>query len=167
MWKPSHTGPIAPSSLLEPSRPVPPAPVFEATGRAPVATSDESTIGKGLLIKGEITGSESLFIDGKVEGSINLPGDRVTVGGNGRVSANINVHEIVVLGKVRGNVSATDRVDIRAEGSLSGDICAARISIEDGAYFKGSIDIRKPEVKPPGPEIASPATPEPTKLGKA
>lgn len=167
IWKPSHTGSISPSSLPEPSRPVPPAPVFESAGRAPVTASDESTIGKGLLIKGEITGSESLFIDGKVEGSINLPGDRVTVGGNGRVTANINVLEIVVLGKVDGNVSAADRVDIRAEGSLSGDICAARISIEDGAYFKGSIDIRKPEAKPPGPGVTATVTPEPPKPDQA
>jgi cytoskeletal protein CcmA (bactofilin family) len=103
-----------------------------------------------LFIKGEINGSESLFIDGKVEGSVNLPGNRVTIGRNGQVAANINAREIVVLGKVRGNVSATDRVDIRAEGSLSGDVAAARISIEDGAFFKGGIDIRKPEGKAAG-----------------
>jgi cytoskeletal protein CcmA (bactofilin family) len=97
-----------------------------------------------------IKGSESLFIDGKVEGSVNLPGNRVTIGRNGQVAANINAREIVVLGKVRGNVSATDRVDIRAEGSLSGDVAAARISIEDGAFFKGGIDIRKPDAKSGG-----------------
>jgi cytoskeletal protein CcmA (bactofilin family) len=72
----------------------------------------------------------------------------VTVGRNGQVAASITAREIVVLGKVRGNVTATDRVDIRAEGSLSGDVSAARISIEDGAFFKGGIDIRKPEGKP-------------------
>ena len=98
MWKPSQTRLIAPSSLPESPRPVPPAPEFEAADRAPVPTSDESTIGKDLLIKGEITGSASLFIDGKVEDVINLPGGRVTVGGNSRVTANINVREIVVLG---------------------------------------------------------------------
>ena len=113
------------------------------------APGDQATIGKGLFIKGEINGSESLYIDGKVEGSINLPGNRVTVGRNGQVSASITAREIVVLGKVRGNMTATDRVDIRAEGSLSGDVSAARISIEDGAFFKGGIDIRKPESKPP------------------
>jgi cytoskeletal protein CcmA (bactofilin family) len=70
------------------------------------------------------------------------------VGRNGQVSASITAREIVVLGKIRGNVSATDRVDIRAEGALTGDVSAARISIEDGAFFKGGIDIRKPEAKP-------------------
>src|SRR4029078_1853862 len=89
----------------------------------------------------------SLYIDGRVEGSINLPGNCVTVGRNGVVSANIAAREIVVLGKVRGNITPSDRVDIRADGSLTGDIVAQRISIEDGAYFKGGIDIRKPGQK--------------------
>jgi cytoskeletal protein CcmA (bactofilin family) len=149
MWKPSQSGPIAPSSTPEPIRPAPPAPAYEPpVNRAPAAaTGEQATIGKGLFIKGEINGSESLFVDGKVEGSINLPGNRVTVGRNGQVSANITAREIVVLGKVRGNMTATDRVDIRAEGSLNGDVAAARISIEDGAFFKGGIDIRKPDAK--------------------
>lgn len=114
-----------------------------------MATAEQATIGKGLSIKGEITGSESLFIDGKVEGSINLPGNRVTVGRNGQVAANVTAREVVILGKIRGNVNASDRVDIRAEGALSGDVAAARISIEDGAYFKGGIDIRKAETAKP------------------
>jgi cytoskeletal protein CcmA (bactofilin family) len=82
-----------------------------------------------------------------VEGSVNLPGHRVTVGRNGQVQANINAKEVVVLGKVKGNVTASDRVDIRNEGSLGGDVVCQRISIEDGAWFKGSIDIRKPGQK--------------------
>jgi cytoskeletal protein CcmA (bactofilin family) len=107
------------------------------------STSDQATIGKSLVIKGEVTGSESLYIDGRVEGSINLSGNRVTIGRNGVVAANISAREIVVLGKVRGNLTASDRVDIRSDGSLTGDVVAARISIEDGAFFKGGIDIRK------------------------
>jgi cytoskeletal protein CcmA (bactofilin family) len=99
-------------------------------------TADQATIGKSLVIKGEVTGSESLYIDGRVEGSINLAGNRVTIGRNGVVAANINAREIVVLGKVRGNLT-------RSDGSLTGDVVAARISIEDGAFFKGGIDIRK------------------------
>jgi cytoskeletal protein CcmA (bactofilin family) len=149
MWKPSQTGTINSNPTPEPPRTAPPAPVFETANRAPVpAPGDQATIGKGLFIKGEINGTESLYIDGKVEGSINLPGNRVTVGRNGQVAASITAREIVVLGKVRGNMTATDRVDIRAEGSLSGDVTAARISIEDGAFFKGGIDIRKADGKP-------------------
>jgi len=152
MWKPNQTGPTAPAPIPEPpTPPIPtPPPVVEPVNRAPISAGDQATIGKGLLVKGEITGSESLYIDGKVEGSINLPGNRVTVGRNGQVAASIIAREIVVLGKIRGNVSASDRVDIRAEGSLSGDVAAARISIEDGAFFKGGIDIRKPEGKAAG-----------------
>jgi cytoskeletal protein CcmA (bactofilin family) len=115
-----------------------------------IASQDQATIGKSLVIKGEVSGSESLYIDGRVEGSINLPGNRVTVGRNGVVAAHITAREIVVLGKVRGNLNASDRVDIRTEGSLTGDVVAQRISIEDGAFFKGGIDIRKPGQKANG-----------------
>jgi cytoskeletal protein CcmA (bactofilin family) len=150
MWKPNQpaSSPQTPSN--EPQRPaVPPTPSYEPAARTPTAsaqpaTSDQATIGKSLVVKGEVTGSESLYIDGKVEGAINLPGNRVTVGRNGQVAANITAREIVVLGKVRGNVTASDRVDIRSEGSLTGDVTAQRISIEDGAFFKGGIDIQKP-----------------------
>jgi cytoskeletal protein CcmA (bactofilin family) len=150
MWKPNQTGTVpttmTPPPAPEPTRPAPPTPAPEPARSAP-ATGEQATIGKGLFIKGEITGSESLYIDGKVDGSINLPGNRVTVGRNGQVAASISAREIVVLGKVRGNITATDRVDIRAEGALTGDVAAARISIEDGAFFKGGIDIKKPETK--------------------
>ena len=162
MWKPSQSGSITPAPTPEPARPATPTPAYEAPARAASAMQGEqATIGKGLLIKGEISGSESLFIDGKVEGSINLPGNRVTVGRNGQVAASITAREIVVLGKVKGNVVASDRVDIRAEGSLTGDVAAARISIEDGAYFKGGIDIRKSDAKPglPGAPASEPARP--------
>ena len=162
MWKPSQPGNTNLTPTPEPPRPAPPAPAFEPPGRTPPPTGDQATIGKGLFIKGEITGSESLFVDGKVEGSITLPGNRVTVGRNGQVAASITAREIVVLGKIRGNVSATDRVDIRAEGSLSGDVSAARISIEDGAFFKGGIDIRKPEPKAaPATAQVAPEAPKP------
>ena len=152
MWKPTNQ-PQTPGRPAEPERPTvsstPSAPVMASSEPAapqrPVATTtaDQATIGKSLVIKGEVTGSESLYIDGRVEGSINLSGNRVTVGRNGVVAANINAREIVVLGKVRGNLTASDRVDIRSDGSLTGDVIAARISIEDGAFFKGGIDIRK------------------------
>ncbi len=148
MWKPNQPG--ATPATPEPVRPTPPAgTAFDARPAAAgapgaLASGEQATIGKSLVVKGEVSGSESLYIDGKVEGSINLPGNRVTVGRNGQVAANVMAREIVVLGKVRGNCQATDRVDIRSEGSLTGDVIAARISIEDGAFFKGGIDIRKP-----------------------
>lgn len=97
-----------------------------------------------MYMKGEIKGSGSLLINGTVEGDVNLAGYRVIIGRDGKVTGDITARDIIVLGNVRGNVSATDRVDIRAEGMLSGDIAATRISIEDGAYFKGGIDIHKP-----------------------
>src|SRR5213082_1585099 len=153
MWKPTNQ-PTSPSRPGEPERPAMPAssvpsmsePAAAAaprTAATTTTTADQATIGKSLVIKGEVTGSESLYIDGRVEGSINLAGNRVTVGRNGVVAANITAREIVVLGKVRGNLTASDRVDIRSDGSLTGDVVAARISIEDGAFFKGGIDIRK------------------------
>src|SRR5450432_4053669 len=151
MWKPTNQ-PQTPARPAEPERPIPSTPSAPAMSSMPAdatprpvatTTADQATIGKSLVIKGEVTGSESLYIDGRVEGSINLSGNRVTVGRNGVVAANINAREIVVLGKVRGNLTASDRVDIRSDGSLTGDVIAARISIEDGAYFKGGIDIRK------------------------
>jgi cytoskeletal protein CcmA (bactofilin family) len=156
MWKPTTQTPTSPSQPERPaSTPTPSTPASEPMAPRPVAaatTADQATIGKSLVIKGEVTGSESLYIDGRVEGSINLAGNRVTVGRNGVVSANINAREIVVLGKVRGNLTASDRVDIRSDGSLTGDVVAARISIEDGAFFKGGIDIRKAGQKPNGEE---------------
>jgi cytoskeletal protein CcmA (bactofilin family) len=154
MWKP-NTAPGT-TATPEPTRPTPvPAPTTATPSMEPapaprnaaVNTSEQATIGKSLVIKGEVTGSESLYIDGRVEGSINLPGNRVTVGRNGVVAANINAREVVVLGKVKGNLTASDRVDIRNEGSLTGDVVAQRVSIEDGAFFKGGIDIRKPGQK--------------------
>ncbi len=157
MWKPTNQ-PATPGRPAEPERPststATPAPGMITSEPAavprPVATttSDQATIGKSLVIKGEVSGSESLYIDGRVEGSINLSGNRVTIGRNGVVAANISAREIVVLGKVRGNLTASDRVDIRSDGSLTGDVVAARISIEDGAFFKGGIDIRKAGSKP-------------------
>ena len=152
MWKPTNQPSTTLNPTPEPPRtytpPAPEPPV--ATRPAAVTPQEQATLGKSLVIKGEVTGSESLYIDGRVEGSINLPGNRVTVGRNGVVSANIAAREIVILGKVRGNMTASDRFDIRSEGSLTGDIVAQRVSIEEGAYFKGGIDIRKPGQKTNG-----------------
>ena len=148
MWKPvkQPATPPQPEKPVGPSTPslIPAEPTPAAAPRnAVLDTAEQATIGKSLVIKGEVTGAESLYIDGRVEGSISLAGNRVTVGRNGVVAANINAGEIVVLGEVRGNLVASDHVDIRSEGSLTGDVVAQRISIEDGAFFKGGIDIRK------------------------
>jgi cytoskeletal protein CcmA (bactofilin family) len=170
MWKPNQPGNNPPPSP-EPVRPVAPTgTTFEAARPAAAAASaaapagEQATIGKSLVVKGELSGSESLYIDGKVEGAINLPGNRVTVGRNGQVAANIVAREIVVLGKVRGNCQASDRVDIRSEGSLTGDVIAARISIEDGAFFKGGIDIRKPGNDAKATPVAATPINEPVKV---
>src|SRR5882724_13265567 len=109
------------------------------TVTAPV---DQATIGRTLVIKGEISGSEALYIDGRVEGKILMPESRVTIGRNGKVDASIQAREVVVMGKVNGNIECSDRVDIRSEGSVSGDISTARISVEDGAALKGGIQVR-------------------------
>jgi cytoskeletal protein CcmA (bactofilin family) len=108
------------------------------------AAADPTTIGKSLRIKGEVIGSESLYIDGKVEGSINLLDCRVTVSRHAQVLADITAREVVVLGTVHGDVNASDRVDIRSEGSLTGDVTTGRVTIGDGAFFKGRIEISKP-----------------------
>jgi len=155
MWKPTNQ-PAIPGRPVEPERPSTSSATATTIGGEPGAlprpvvstTSDQATIGKSLVIKGEITGSEPLYIDGRVEGTINFSGSRVTIGRNGVVTANISAREVVVLGKVRGNLTASDRVDIRSDGSLTGDVTSARISIEEGAFFKGGIDIRKAGAKP-------------------
>ena len=108
---------------------------------------DQANIGRTLVIKGEITGAESLFIDGRVEGTINFPDNRVTVGRNGNVAANITAKEVVIMGKVQGNVDAADRLDIRSEGLLTGDVITHRISVEEGAILKGGVEVRNPEKK--------------------
>jgi cytoskeletal protein CcmA (bactofilin family) len=106
------------------------------------APIDQATIGRTLVIKGEISGSEALYIDGRVEGKITMPESRVTIGRNGKVDASIQAKEVVVMGKVNGNIECSDRVDIRSEGSVQGDISTVRISVEDGAALKGGIQVR-------------------------
>jgi cytoskeletal protein CcmA (bactofilin family) len=149
MWQTLDT-PKSPSS----PNPTPAAPASNASSTVSAqlrTTAEQATIGRSLVIKGEVSGSEPLYVDGRIEGTINLTDNRVTIGRNGTVSANINAKEVVVMGKLSGNVTVTDRVDIRAEGSVTGDVVAHRLSIEDGAFFKGSVDLRKsdkPHVEP-------------------
>ncbi len=137
-----------------------------STAFAPLKTVgspvEQATIGRSLVIKGEISGSESLYIDGKIEGSINFEESRITIGRNGSVTANINAREVVIMGTVKGNIQCSDRLDIRSEGSLTGDVITQRISVEDGAMLKGSVQIRSSEQKQgKGNDSAKPAFEQP------
>lgn len=105
--------------------------------------SDVASIGKSVIIKGELSGSEDLYLDGEVEGSIVLNGNSLTVGPNGRVRAHIKAREVVVHGKVDGNILNAERVELRTSAAVLGDITSQRIMIEDGAYFKGSVDVQR------------------------
>jgi cytoskeletal protein CcmA (bactofilin family) len=124
------------------------------------APIEQATIGRTLVIKGEVSGAESLYIDGRIEGKITLPDNRVTIGRNGSVQANISAREVVVMGKVNGNIECSDRVDIRSEGSVTGDVSTVRISVEDGAILKGGIQVRSGDQKQQNqakPEAPKPA----------
>jgi cytoskeletal protein CcmA (bactofilin family) len=119
--------------------------------------TDKNFIGKAVRIVGQIFTKEDLYVDGDIEGTIESQDTRVTIGSNGRVQAGIKAREVVILGQIQGDVEASDKVDLRKDAKLVGNITTARISIEDGAVFKGSIDIRKPEPKPAAPPAAAPA----------
>jgi cytoskeletal protein CcmA (bactofilin family) len=122
---------VAPSSTTPTSRPSSP------TAR------NLACLGSDLEIKGKITGEEDLQIDGKVEGSISLPGQRLSVGRTGRLNSEVRAREVIVYGHITGNLLALDRVEIKKDVSVIGDITTARISIEDGAHFKGRIEIER------------------------
>jgi cytoskeletal protein CcmA (bactofilin family) len=146
MWKTSHTETTSIAPLSEPS-----FPALRTNARPAVAAAAQSCIGKGLVLVGNISGAESLeslFIDGSVDGSIILPSSRVTVGLQGKVKAGIKASDIVVMGKVLGNITASNRVDLRASGYVTGNISAPRVSIEDGAFFLGKLDASSSESKP-------------------
>jgi cytoskeletal protein CcmA (bactofilin family) len=110
----------------------------------PSTTSGSTArLGSSLHVKGEITGNEDLLIDGTVEGLVQLEDRKLTVGASAKVTADVIAREVVVYGNVKGNLRARDRIEIKKDGSVVGDLTTARISIEDGAYFKGSIEIDK------------------------
>jgi cytoskeletal protein CcmA (bactofilin family) len=100
-------------------------------------------IGKSVVIKGELNGSEDLTIEGQVEGKIELRQNVLTIGANGKIKAQVFAKSVIILGEVTGNVSASDKVDIRDNGSVDGDIAAPRVAIAEGAHFRGSIDMQK------------------------
>lgn len=140
-----------------------------SSGRIPEAYPETprsgamATLGKSVMVKGQIFSREDLTIDGEVEGTVELHDNRLTIGPNGKVNASIKAREIIVLGAINGNVEAAEKIDIRKEARLVGDIKTARIVVEDGAYFKGSIDIIREAPKPqpakpqPAPQPAAPA----------
>jgi len=157
----SAPSPAAPAAYAPPSAHVPEVrkenvPMSSTPYRASESDS-RNNIGKAVKIVGQIFTKEDLYVDGDVEGTIESQDNKVTIGPNGRVQAGIRARDVVILGQVQGNVEASDKVDIRKEAKLVGDITTARISIEDGAVFKGSIDIKKADTKAaPAPVISNP-----------
>jgi cytoskeletal protein CcmA (bactofilin family) len=168
---PESKAPTAPMDHL--------APRSESVRPEPARSAELATIGKSVVVKGELSGSEDLYVDGQVEGSVALRGQTLTVGPNGRVRANVEARNVIVHGRVDGDVHASERVELRKTASLSGDIATARISIEDGAFFKGTIDIQKAEsaskaelktqavaaVATPSPSVPASAPPTPSTQG--
>src|SRR5215469_8141658 len=146
----------------EPARTYPaPASAQPAAGSARSAASQAAAIGTSMAIKGEIRAREELFVDGEVEGMVESQ-SLLTIGPNGRVRANIKAREVIVFGSVNGNVDVTEKIAIREKGSVIGDIKTSGISIDDGAYFKGSIDISRPEPKAAAPKPVKSEGPVPT-----
>lgn len=118
-----------------------------AVANAPVSSGAAACISQGIKIKGEITGKEDLFIDGNLEGKLELGGGSVTIGPNGKVKADIQAREIIVRGSVQGKLNARDRVQLWNSGSVIGEVQTERLSIEDGALFRGRVEAGKPHGK--------------------
>jgi len=153
MWgkKEDSVEPISSSAAPEPpkSRPLSrPASASSTPAAAPSRSQGTATIGKSLRVKGTLGGQEDVYVDGEVEGNIELEDNTLTVGPNGNINADVKAKNITVLGRLTGNVFAGERIEIRKTGSLEGDVTSRRIVIEDGAVFRGSIDIVKPEPAP-------------------
>src|SRR5689334_24256505 len=164
MWKRDEA--VRPTSG-QPAAPQPPAPM---TGGTPVPRPETThhmekdivNIGKSVVIKGELNGSEDLTIEGHVEGTIQLRDHVLTIGPNGRIKAQVFAKSVIVLGEVTGNVTASDKVDIRDNGSVDGDIIAPRVAIAEGAHFRGSVDMqRKGAAAQPQPADTKRQVPQP------
>jgi cytoskeletal protein CcmA (bactofilin family) len=169
MWKrdeaPKPTGsqPSAPAGPATPSQPVSAAPQPDARR----IERDMVNIGKSVVIKGELNGSEDLTIEGHVEGKIELKDHVLTIGPNGKIKAQVFAKAVIVLGEVNGNVTASEKVDIRDGGSVDGDIVSPRVAIAEGAHFRGSVDMQRKGGQPasaapaqPKPSAAQPASPQ-------
>ena len=161
MWKrdeapkPAVSQPPAQVPAL-PSQPVSAAsqPEFRQMGR------DMVNIGKSVVIKGELNGSEDLTIEGQVEGKIELKDHVLTIGPNGKIKAQVFAKAVIVLGEVNGNVTATEKVDIRDGGSVDGDIISPRVAIAEGAHFRGSVDMQRKAAAPVAQPQAAQAQPQ-------
>lgn len=160
-------------TVLKPVQPAyVPVKASEPPGREPIMSSPirtfdaepapraggTATLGKNVTVKGQIFSREDLVVDGEVEGTIECQEHKLTIGPNAKVQAGLRARDIVIFGSIQGNVEALDKIDLKKEAKLVGDIKTSRIMIEDGAYFKGSIDITKANAAPPR-AVASPATP--------
>ena len=158
MWKRDEA--VRPASG-QPAVPPSPAPLMTGTnGPRPEPSHNQEkdivNIGKSVVIKGELNGSEDLTIEGHVEGTIQLRDHVLTIGPNGRIKAQVFAKSVVVLGEMTGNVTASDKVDIRDNGSVDGDIVAPRVAIAEGAHFRGSVDMQRKGAAQP-PQTAKPA----------
>jgi len=149
--------PAMPAATAEPVREAPPAAVAAVPANPAVSEPPRgvAAIGKSVIIKGQILSREDLYLDGEMEGTVEVPDHRLTIGPHAKLAAGIRAREVVVLGAVNGNVEASEKIDIRKDAKLVGDIKTGGIIIEDGAYFKGSIDIVR------GGEAAKPAAARP------
>lgn len=153
MWKSRDEKPGMPASPASGSNTpayVPPkeiSPIGTPKMSETFRSNEVAHIGKSVVVRGELSGSEDLYVDGEVEGSIELHDHSLVVGPNGRIRANVHAKDITIHGKVDGNLHGTDRVELKKSAVLVGDIKTQRIVIEEGAYFKGGIDIQKDTVK--------------------
>ena len=159
MWKPRPED-NKPMSMnpTQPAQPVPPPAAVAAPStptqhkETPKASdphrADVGHIGKSVQIKGELTGSEDLYLDGSIEGTVDLRDHSLIIGPNGKIKASISARDLVVHGRVEGNITATGRVELRKSCTLIGDVSTQRIVIEDGAFFKGAIDIKEKSQQP-------------------
>ena len=142
MWKRDEAVKPASPQPAAPAAPV--APIQSASQPEPRRIQrDVVNIGKSVVIKGELNGSEDLTIEGHVEGKIELKDHVLTIGPNGKIKAQVFAKAVIVLGEVTGNVTASDKVDIRDNGSVDGDIVAPRVAIAEGAHFRGSVDMQR------------------------
>ncbi len=161
---PPSPAPVAPSPI-PPKKEITPVSSMPMGKFEPQSPAGSASIGKAVKVVGQIYSKEDLYVDGEIEGTVEALEHKLTIGPNGVVRAGVKAREVVALGTIQGNVEAHEKLEIRKDAKLVGDIRTARIIIEDGAYFKGSIDIVKPEPAKPGvkqPQAAGPvATPAP------